>query len=109
MPLEDPNVIDMITRPAPGKLQLVITDSGVTPDPEERFARLVEKVETYLGFVLDEDFAAQFPGVGVGDVTFLVLSKHPATPQMEAFSRLINPENPDEAIEVRYEVFAGAG
>ena len=43
MPLEDPNVIDMIAKHDNGLL-LVITDSGATTDAEERKARLLAKL-----------------------------------------------------------------
>ena len=57
MPLEDPNVIDMGVTPVPGELVLVITDAGITSDPEERLKKFKAKLETYVGYVSGECFA----------------------------------------------------
>ena len=63
MTLEDPNTIDMISKIKNGKMWLGITDAGVTTDPKERFKKLMVKLGAYVGFVTNEQFKEQYPGI----------------------------------------------
>jgi hypothetical protein len=57
MPLEDPNVIDIILRPdAEGKVCLIISDAGVTTDPASRYALFRQKVINYCTAVIEGHF-----------------------------------------------------
>lgn len=108
MSLEDSNCIDIITRGEDGKLCFVITDSGLTTDPEERFALLVEKVSHYVGYLLSEDFRQEYHGLKPGDVTIRVLCAVAPTEKMARFTRLTHPEDETESIKIEYEIFGGA-
>jgi len=57
--LEDAEQIDIITQANDGKLILVITDAGITTDPDDRFAKLIEKLKTYVGYLTGQSFKAE--------------------------------------------------
>ncbi len=107
MPLEDPTCIDAITRSDDGRVGLVIFDAGNTADPVARFQRLLEKIGTYVEFVLSDGFQDEHPGVKPGEVGIKVLCADPPTEEMLRFNRLENPEDASEAIGIEYEVFKG--
>jgi hypothetical protein len=108
MPLEDPNCIDIIIRSEEGKPCLVITDSGLTTDPEQRFTLLINKLMHYVGYILSEDFKQEYPGLKPGDVTIRVLCALDPTEKMARFAHLINPEDETESIRIEYEIFEGS-
>lgn len=108
MPLEDSTCIDIVTRSEDGKITLVITDSGITTDPELRFSKLVEKVTTYVGYVLGDEFGVAHPESVPGNVGIKVLCATPPTDKMLRFHRLTNPEDENEWIGIEYELFEGS-
>lgn len=105
MPLEDSSRIDITTLREDGKPCFVITDSGLTTNPEERFSLLVEKVTYYLGYILGEGYQQEYPGLKPGDAKILVLCTVAPTDKMIRFTRLTNPENEMETITIEYQLF----
>ncbi len=102
MPLENPNVIDMITKPKNGKLELVVTDAGVTTEPRERFEKLLSKLKTYVNWVLSDDFKKDYAGVKPRNVTITVLCANEPTPQMKQLSAIMPKGDRENAIKVNY-------
>ena len=98
MPLEDPYTIDVITRPVPGRLELVITDAGATTDPGKRLAKLERKLQGYVTYLSSEEFPVDNPGVAIGSVTILVVCKTPPTPAMAQAAAALS-------VPVRFERF----
>src|SRR5262245_7747544 len=88
MPLEDTDVIDMITSSPDGGLTLVVSDAGITEDEEKRYHLLVEKLRTYMSYCLDDEFAEQHPGVGLNRVQVLVVSRIPPSAKMAEIREL---------------------
>lgn len=103
MPLDDPDVIDIITRPAPRKLELVIADAGRIADPQERLAKLIHKLRGYAAFAGSEEFRRQYPKVE--DVSIVVVCKNPPTEEMIQIAKVTPGNEPERAIPVRFDVF----
>lgn len=82
MPLEDPDVLDIVARQADGRPKLVIVDAGVTADDDARWSLLLDKLKSYVGYILGPDFAESFPGVAPGEVTIEVVCARPPSEQM---------------------------
>src|SRR5438132_12859566 len=107
MPLEDPEVIDIITTPEPGKLELVICDAGVTTDPRERLELLVAKLRAYVGYILSDEFSQKHPGLGPDDVGIGVVCATPPTPEMLGVTHIRPHAQPDRLIPVTFSLFHG--
>lgn len=106
MALEDAERIDFITTSDDGKVNLVIMDGGVTADPEDRFAKLVAKLRTYLRYVRSEEFKEEFPGFCENDVRILVKCSVPPTDRMGGVTRVSPKGHPEAGIPVVFEVFS---
>ena len=85
MPIEDPKKIDIVTRPGPGRLALLITDSGQTKDPDVRLAMFRAKLATYIDYVENPKFPAEY-GVTRNGVIIVLVSQNEATPEMKAIT-----------------------
>jgi hypothetical protein len=107
MSLENPDVIDIITQPEPDKLELVITDAGVTTDPRERLDLLMAKLRNYVGYILSEDFADEHPELGPEAVSIAVVSATPPTADMLQISHVKPRSRPGRLIPVRFLRFVG--
>lgn len=109
MPLEDTEHIDIITRSEDGKVMLVITDAGITTNPDERFNMLIEKLKTYVAYVMSEDFKKEYSGLTLNDINILIMCKIPPTEQMRQITKVTPKGEPEKAISVIFQVFPGAG
>ncbi len=106
MGLENPDVIDIIIKPEAGKLELVITDAGLTPDPGERLQKLIAKLKSYVNFILSPQFAEDYPYLGPEDVGIAVVSAKPPTPEMRNITH-VKPRTVQEwFIAIRFVQFA---
>ena len=95
MALEDQTTIDMISKPdAVGKICLVITDAGVTTDPDTRFELLAKKLQAYARAVLNGDLAMDYPDKQPGDFFIRVVCANPPTDAMKNISSVGQSENP---------------
>ena len=81
MPLENPNVIDMLFEEGDG-LVLVVTDSGATADPAERLALLRAKLATYAAALGEGRLEAKHRGRS-RHARIEIVCAEPATPEME--------------------------
>lgn len=108
MPLEDPDVIDIILRPdADGKVCLIITDAGVTTEPARRYALFREKVINYCTAVIEGHFKQEYPDLNTPDFYIKVISAHPPTPEMYAMSVVGSKSRPEHRMEVQFEQMDG--
>ncbi len=108
MPLEDPDVIDIVLRPdADGKVCLIITDAGVTTEPARRYALFREKVINYCTAVIDGHFKPEYPDLNTPDFYIKVISAHPPTPEMYAMSVVGSKSRPEHRMEVQFEQMDG--
>jgi hypothetical protein len=107
MPLEDPEVIDITTRPEPNKLELMITDAGVTTDPRERLNLLMAKLRAYVNYILSEEFAAEYPELGPEDVSIVLVSDTAPTSDMLQITHVKPRSHPGRRIPVHFRRFAG--
>ncbi|HEV2293182.1 MAG TPA: DUF6572 domain-containing protein [Tepidisphaeraceae bacterium] len=106
MALEDPNVVDLVTRPGAEQIRLVIVDAGVTTDPDERYGAFLAKLRSYVKYVLSEDFSSAYPDVQTHGVTISVMCKAPPTDQMAAVEQVTPRGDPAKAIKVEFEMFS---
>jgi len=98
MPLEDPSTIDIVTMPAPGRVELVIADAGVTREADKRLSRLLRKLQGYATYATSAEFAAAYPGIPLAQISILVVCRRPPTPAMAQIAEVLT-------IPVRFEVF----
>ncbi len=84
MPLEATDYVDIITGSPDGRIQLVITDSGITTDPDERLRLLVEKVKTYVTYIRSDSFKEEHPGKGIDDCDIVVMTRIRPTESMSS-------------------------
>ncbi len=84
MPLEATDYVDIITGSPDGRIQLVITDSGITTDPDERLRLLVAKVQTYVTYIRSDSFKAEHPGKGIDDCDIVVMTRFGPTESMSS-------------------------
>ena len=84
MPLEATDYVDIITSSPDGRIQLVITDSGITTDPDERLRLLVEKAKTYVTYIRSDSFTKEHPGKGIDDCDIVVMTRFPPTESMSS-------------------------
>ncbi|PQV62398.1 hypothetical protein B1R32_1401 [Abditibacterium utsteinense] len=108
MPLEDTNVIDIVTTSEEGKTVLVLTDAGVTSDPEARNALFMEKLKTYMGAIMSGDLTDQFPAASPRNYEIRVMCTLPPTEEMLAIRSMSPKGDPRNAVPVEFEIF-GAG
>jgi hypothetical protein len=99
MPLEDPHVIDIITS-KDGRLQLVITDAGVTTDPRMRLALYRAKLDAYAMYVDSPEFAAAHPNFARADVSIEIICATPPPPEMVALTGVNPPGSLEPPIPV---------
>jgi hypothetical protein len=109
MPIENAGAIDMATTDASGKLQLVVTDSGMTRDPEKRFALLLAKLTTCLRYVFSPQFAEEHPQSKPESVGIAVICALPPTDRMKGITEVRHPQHREVAVPVSFEVFKGRG
>jgi hypothetical protein len=106
MPIENPNTIDIITRPAPDALNLLITDSGQTSEPEARLALFKTKLARYAAYVAAPKFEHEYPGVLRERVTIILVSRFEATPEMKAITSVPLPIGAT-VLRVVFDVYQG--
>lgn len=102
MPLENPNVIDMISTPAPGQFRMVIKDTGNVPTDEERLQLLEQKLETYVNHLLSPEFGQENPDVSPENITISIVTQTPPTKEMKAIETASSPASPDFAVKVEF-------
>ena len=107
MPLEDPSVIDMGIKEDGGRLALVITDSGMTTDPDERLRMLLAKLRTYAEYVTSNEFSAEHPGSAVENVGIRVMCAVPPTEQMKGMTHVTPTCDVEIRIPIEFVLFPG--
>ena len=107
--IEEHTTIDTIARTKDGRIELVIMDHGETTDAEARFAHLIEKLKSYLYYVLEGDFKNDFPDKRIQDVAIRVMCRIPPTDEMARLTRLSSPSDPSEGIDIIYQYLPDGG
>lgn len=102
--LEESDSIDMISQDKSGVVWFTIVDAGITTEPEERYQCLIEKLRTYLGFIMSPDFATQHPGVQRSAVKIRVMSRTQPTPKMAEIRQIRSRTTPPFEIPVLFEL-----
>jgi hypothetical protein len=111
MAIENVTTIDIISKPnAEGKVWLIITDAGLTTDPDTRFELLAKKLQGYANAVLNGELAMECPDQKPGDFSIRVVCALPPTEamlkitsvgqsanQIPVFFGVWNPGNPNAA------------
>lgn len=103
--LEEPDKIDMAVATPDGKLLLVITDAGITVDAEQRFALLLAKLRTYVGYILSDEFSRAHSKHKPSDVVIRIMCAQPPSPQMQGLTQISPSGRKDLAIPVEIQVF----
>lgn len=105
MPLEDLTRIDIIATSKVGKTTLVITDAGVTTDPQERNDLFMQKLGLYVSMITGDDLKDDFPNHSPWDFEIQVVCANEPTPEMLAISS-VKPKGAgmDQAIQVNFEI-----
>lgn len=88
MTIEDPNQLDMAFRAKDGQIVLCIADAGVTTDPTSRLNKFIEKLKTYVGYMMSDDFKKSYPGVVPSSVAIYLIYTQPPTEAMKVFSNV---------------------
>jgi hypothetical protein len=102
MSLEDEDAVDGWVRSPDGKPELIIVDDHIWNDDEERWSRLLDKLRSYIGFILGDEFAAQFPGTEACDVTIRVVCTQPPTQRMQQFTSFAPVGDETNRIKLSY-------
>lgn len=106
MALEEIDVIDMITkRGADGRYGLIVSDEGVTEQPEMRLALLHRKLLTYRDAIAGGQLAETCPGAEPGDFFVQVVCEQPPTPEMQNITHLVTKAEPPIEIPVVFTAF----
>jgi predicted nucleic acid-binding protein len=106
MPLEEVDVIDMITqRGSDGRYGLIVTDEGVTTEPGERLALLQRKLLTYREAVMTGELAETCPGALPGDFFVQVVCERRPTREMLNITDIITQTQPPIEIPVLFTEF----
>jgi hypothetical protein len=100
--LEEPDTIDIISEAKDGTTYLVITDAGITADPDERYNCLIEKVRTYVGFIQSPAFEKQCPRSTRAKTSIRVMCATPPTEQMQAIQQVRTRTTPPLEISVEF-------
>ncbi|MDB6026436.1 MAG: hypothetical protein JWM68_2659 [Verrucomicrobiales bacterium] len=110
MPLEDLDSIDIILTPdEKGKIALIITDSGVTTDEEERYRLFMTKSKRYLREVYSSEWLSQYPGKKPTDFFIKVVCFTPPTEEMNRVKVVRSMQNSKQQLPVTFEVWKPAG
>ncbi len=104
MTLEEPNKLDIIGKTKDGKIFLVITDAGITTNPDERFQRLIMKIQSYVNYVMSDSFKKEYPKIKPKDVIIRVICKNEPTDQMKQVENVGPKGDKENRISVTYEV-----
>lgn len=88
MTLEDPNMLDIEFRAKDGQIVLCIVDAGTTSDPTSRLNKFIEKLKTYVGYVMSDDFKKSHPGVTPSSVAIYFIYTEPPIEAMKVFSNV---------------------
>lgn len=103
--IEEADRIDMAMVAPDGRVILMISDGGITTDPQLRFELLKNKLRTYSSYVSSDDFTEDFPGKSERDTTVRVMSRIPATSEMLKIRAVAASGEPAKTILVEYENF----
>jgi hypothetical protein len=110
MPLESPDSIDIITWDDNEGTTLVLTDAGVTTDPEERNALFAQKIRTYAQAIFSGILVEDNPEFSPEKCQIRVICSTQPTPEMLKFSA-IRPRDAREEkpIPVEFELMTLRG
>lgn len=103
--IRDTKKIDLITRAKDGGAVLVITEDGTWEAKEENIRFLVEKLNTYVGYIKDGQFKEMYPAMAEKSVIIQVSSFHefdPVTKQI--FEQLANDMREKFSITLKFEL-----
>jgi hypothetical protein len=103
MPLDDLEKIDLELGPtAHAKVTLVITDGQPHADQQRRLEKLVDKIQAYVSYVVNPQFAERHKGVKPADVLICAVCHDPPTEMMKKITsvRPAGDTNPDNLIRV---------
>jgi hypothetical protein len=106
MALRNTEQIDIILRSLDENskaVDLCIVDEGDIEDDAERYSALVHKLGAYVGYIAAEQFAAEFPGTGVEDVTIRVIWLVRPTDSMLEIEGVIAKGEVDHQVPVVFE------
>jgi hypothetical protein len=106
MPLEDPTRIDIITKSKEGGIGLVITDAGITTDPQRRYEKLCEKLGNYVRYVDSDAFREKYPGLTPEMVSIQVVSQNEPTEQMRRIEFVRSDGDPSIRLPVSFQVLS---
>lgn len=93
MPLEDSDIIDMITaRNSEGKYGLIITDAGITTDPEERQRLFEQKLLAYRHAIVNNLLADSCQDASPADFYIQVLCQNRPSKPMRSITHLLTED-----------------
>jgi hypothetical protein len=104
MSLEDPRTIDMMGI-SNGKVILDIVDPGNTMDENRRNDYLMQKLSTYLRFIMGSDFKKQFPVNRTTDTIIHVACRLEPTKEMKNMNFISPREDKSLKIPVIFEKY----
>ena len=106
MPLEDSDIIDMITaRNSEGKYGLIITDAGITTKPDERQHLFEQKLLAYRHAIMNNLLADSCPDSHPSDFYIQVLCQNRPGKDMRCITHLLTEDNEPVEIPVIFSEF----
>ncbi len=104
MPLEDPSAIDIVAKTKDGRILLIITDAGLTTDPEERLELLQAKLKAYVAYAIGPEFSEDYPNVDCSKVGLHVICNTEPTEEMKDITAVCARTDRSYEFPLTYEV-----
>lgn len=103
--IRDTKKIDLIARAKDGSAILVIVEDGPWEAKEENLRFLVEKLNTYVGYVKDGQFKEMYPHMAEKSVVIQINSFHEFdSVTKQIFEQLVNDMREKFSITLRFEL-----
>ena len=106
MPLEDSSAIDLIFPAPDGRVLLIVTDSGASPD-ERRAELLHAKLAAYAAYLTSDRFRREHPGKSPADALIRVTCARAPTESMASIRSIQLPPPASASVPVEFQRFDG--
>jgi hypothetical protein len=106
MSIEQPEIIDIVSREGDGTISLIVSDHLGWQDLDEHVTALNHKLKTYFEFIRTGDLVTQFPDTIGKPVQVLVKFHYRPHPKAHDFFSKIEKKFEDIGVVIKFEIFA---